>query len=193
MVVPILRPLLLVLAGAAVGALVTFGLLNRPAPVQESVAQFEHVPKTLKAREPSPQNQADTDRQPALTADTLDTSGAEEESSSRVQATLKAAKEHVPMKPIPKATMAFQANGLPVGVRPDAGQSDVYKRLPGIQPPLINRDGRDMGPEAIQMLMNRQEVPYPGNVPSASATPIPFPKTVEEANRQSEGYVSPTP
>lgn len=192
MVVPNLRPLLLVIAGAAVGSLVTYGLLIRPAVVSGDAAQLEHAPKTLKAPSATPQNQENADNLAALNAGTEETGGSGEETNSPIQASL-AARQHVPMQPVPKATMAFQANGLPVGVTPDAGQSDVYKRLPGIQPPLINRDGRDLGPEAIQMQMNRQEIPYPGVVPSSSATPIPFPKTVEEANRQSQGYVSPTP
>jgi hypothetical protein len=191
MVVPDLRPLLLVLAGAAVGALVTFGLLNRPAAVPANLAS-EQVPKTLKAPSASPEKQQSSDNLEAPSADTEETSGSGEETNPQLQAAL-AARGRVPMRPVPKATMAFQANGLPVGVTPDAGQSDAYKQLPGIQPPLINRDGRDMGPEAIQMLMNRQEVPYPGVVPSASATPIPFPKTLEEANRQSRDFVSPAP
>jgi hypothetical protein len=69
-----------------------------------------------------------------------------------------------------------------------------YKRLPGVQPPLIDLDGRDLGPEATQMLeTHNEEKPFPGGMPSESATPLPFPQSLEEANRQSEAYASPSP
>jgi hypothetical protein len=193
MVVSTLRPLLLLLAGAVVGSLITFGVfdLNRNATVQAGVGQSELVPpKTLRA--PSG-NEQDEDESGAATmnAETQGTSNPQETSDIQVKAALKIEQEKAPMRPIPKAKMVLQANGLPVGVTPDAGISDAYQRLPGIETPLINRDGRDMGPEAIQMLQNRQEVPFPGGIPSASATPMPFPRTVEEANRQAQGYASP--
>jgi hypothetical protein len=51
-----------------------------------------------------------------------------------------------------------------------------------------------MGEEAIQMMeTHREETPFPGGIPSASATPMPFPQTVEEINRQAGSYASPTP
>jgi hypothetical protein len=130
----------------------------------------------------------------SLLSDDEESSGAEG-INSQEQAAVDAAKEHVPIRPIPKPTMAFQANGLPVGVTPDAGvrNPEVYSRLPGVQAQLINRDGRDLGPEAIQMLQtHREETPFPGGIPSASATPMPFPDSVEEANRQSQGSASPS-
>jgi len=188
MVLSTLRPLLLLLAGAVVGSLITFGVfnLNRNAAVQAGVGQSELVPpNTLRAPSGNEQDEDEPDNAAAMNAETQGTS------DIQVKAALKIAQEKVPMRPIPKAKMVLQANGLPVGVTPDAGISDAYQRLPGIQPPLINRDGRDMGPEAIQMLENRQEVPFPGGIPSASATPMPFPRTVEEANRQAQGYASP--
>lgn len=188
MVVSTLRPILLLLAGAVVGSLITFGVLNlnRNPVVQASVAQSELLPpKTLRAPSGNEQDEDEPGNAATVNAET------EETSDSRVQAALKLAHEKVPMRPIPKATMVLQANGLPVGVTSDAGISEAYKQLPGVQPPLINRDGRDIGPEAIQMLENRQEVPFPGGIPSASATPMPFPRTVEEANRQAQGFASP--
>src|SRR5215469_10683222 len=98
------------------------------------------------------------------------------------------------MQPVPTPKMVLQANGLPVGVTPDAGipNPEVYKRLPGLQPPLINRDGRNMAQEAIQMMQNQEETPFPSGIPSASATPMPFPQSAEEANRQIQGNASPS-
>ena len=189
-----LRPLLLLLAGAVVGSLITFGVLNlnRNPVVQASVGQSGLLPpKMLRAPSGNEQDEDEPGNAATVNAETEETSDSQEISDSQVQAALKIAQQKVPMRPIPKATMVLQANGLPVGVTPDAGISEAYKQLPGVQPPLINRDGRDMGPEAIQMLENRQEVPFPGGIPSASATPMPFPRTVEEANRQAQGFASP--
>jgi hypothetical protein len=194
MVVSTLRPLLLLLAGAVVGSLVTFGVLNlnRNPAVQAGVGQSQLLPpRTLRAPSKNEQDEDETGVASTVNAETQETSNPQETSDSRIQAALKLAQQKVPMRPIPKATMVLQANGLPVGVTPDAGISDAYKQLPGVQAPLINRDGRDMGPEAIRMLENRQEVPFPGGIPSTSATPMPFPRTVEEANRQAQGYASP--
>jgi acetylornithine/succinyldiaminopimelate/putrescine aminotransferase len=74
--------------------------------------------------------------------------------------------------------------------------SNLSMRSAGVQPPLVNRDGRDLGPEAIQMLEahSQEELPFPGGLPSASATAMPIPQTIEEANRQvQQAYASPTP
>jgi hypothetical protein len=193
MQVSTLQPLLLVVAGAVAGSLITFGVLSRQISTRERLARSEPTPTTLRAVSPSAERE-EKKNQSLLSDDTEESPGAEG-TNSQVQAAVDAAKEHVPMRPIPKATMAFQANGLPVGVTPDAGvvNPEVSERLPGVQAPLINRDGRDIGPEAIQMLQtHREETPFPGGIPSASATPMPFPDSVEEANRQSQGYTSPS-
>lgn len=191
MVVSNLRPFLLVLAGAAVGSLVTFGLLQHQPG---NVTQSGEAPKTLRA--PSPASREENPgAEPLVSDETQEPS--EGAASLQQQAALEAAKQHVPVRPIPKPTMAFQANGLPVGLTPDAGVSEVYKRLPGVQPPLINRDGRDLGPEAIQRFEahTQEETPFPGGVPSASGTPLPFGLTAEEINRlmQQRASESPTP
>jgi hypothetical protein len=194
MVLSTLRPLLLLLAGAVVGSLITFGLLNlnRNAAVQANAAQAQPVPpKTLTAPSGNVQDEDEAGDAATVDAETQEAANLQKTSDSTVRTALKIAEEKVPMRPIPKAKMVLQPNGLPVGVTQDAGISEAYQQLPGIQPPLINRDGRDMGQEAIQMLQNRQEVPYPGGIPSASATSMPFPRTVEEANRQAQGYASP--
>jgi hypothetical protein len=196
MVVSTSRLLLLVLAGAAVGSLLTFGLLNRhKTPRNDDSVQVAQAPKTLRAtfaKTKGDDNPGDT---PEFAADKQDTSESEETLNPAVQARLEAANRHVPVRPLPTPKMVLQENGLPVGVTPDAGvgNPEVYNRLPGIQPPLINRDGRDMSQEALQMLATHQtETQFPGGVPSDSATPMPFPQNVEEANRQSQGYASPS-
>jgi hypothetical protein len=182
-----LRPLLLLSAGAAVGSLITFGILSQKPSVQTSRGFSEVPPKDLKAPSPArDESDNDSGKSPALVNDE-EPSDPEEPANLEAQALVQTLqKPHVPVRPVPTPKMVLQANGLPVGVTPDAGipNPEVYKRLPGLQPPLINRDGRDIGQEAIQMLQTRQEeTPFPGGIPSASATPIPFPQTLEDAQR----------
>lgn len=191
------RPLLLLLAGAVFGALITFGVLSQKPSVQTNGGFSEVAPKTLKAPSPAKdESDGDLGNSPAL-VNNEGPSDPEEPANLEAQAKLQTLqKQHVPVRPVPTPKMVLQANGLPVGVTPDAGKPDpdVYKRLPGLQPPLINRDGRDIGPEAVQMLQTHQEeTPFPGGIPSASARPIPFPLTVEEANRLQQGSASPSP
>jgi hypothetical protein len=191
-----LRPLLLLSAGAAVGSLITFGILSQKPSVQTNRGFSEVPPKDLKAPSPAKdESDNDSGKSPAL-VNNEEPSDPEEPANLEAQALVQTLqKPHVPVRPVPTPKMVLQANGLPVGVTPDAGipNPDVYKRLPGLQPPLINRDGRDMGQEAIQMLETHQEeTPFPGGIPSASATPMPFPQSVEEANRQMQGYASPS-
>jgi hypothetical protein len=198
-----LRPLLLLVGGAAVGSLVTFGLLRRTASIHEGSveSQISSTASTITPAQttsetskitPVPKEEAD-DNAPEETAANQAPADSEGSVDYRGLASLKTAQaRHVPIRPFPKPAMVFGSNGLPVGVTSDAGKSDVYARFPGLQPPLINRDGRDMGPEAIQMLETpREEVPFPGGTSSASASPLPFPQTAEEANRQVQGNSSP--
>jgi hypothetical protein len=109
-----------------------------------------------------------------------------------------------PIPPISSAAMAnrpkFQPNGLPIGVVKDAFNPEVYKKLPGVQPPIINYDGRDMSAEALSMMQtSREPMPMPGlapqqqqaqGQPGAPVQPRPFPKTIEEINA---GLNAPTP
>jgi len=102
-----------------------------------------------------------------------------------------------PVPPTPSAEVAnrpkFQPNGLPVGVVKNPYDPEVYKRLPGVRPPIINYDGRDMKAEALSMMQTpREPVPMPGltaqqQSPGAPAQPRPFPKTLEEANATLNG------
>jgi hypothetical protein len=191
-----LQPLLLLLAGAAVGSLVTFGVLSRKPSIQANNSVSEVPPKTLKEPSPAEEESSEDSGNTSALANNEESSDPEDPANLPAQAQLQALqKRHVPIRPVPTPKMVLQANGLPVGVTPEAGvpNPDVYKRLPGLQPPLINRDGRDIGQEAIQMLETHQEeTPFPGGIPSASATPMPFPQSVEEANRQLQGYASPS-
>jgi hypothetical protein len=191
-----LRPLVLLLAGAAFGSLITFGVLSQKPPVHANNGVSDVPPKTLKAPSPDKEEPGEDSGNTQALANNEEASDPEDPANLLAQAQLQVLqKQHVPIRPVPTPKMVLQANGLPVGVTPDAGipNPEVYKRLPGLQPPLINRDGRDMGQEAIQMLETHQEeTPFPGGIPSASATPMPFPQSVEEANRQMQGYASPS-
>jgi hypothetical protein len=92
-----------------------------------------------------------------------------------------------PALPIVSGPMAnqpkFQPNGLPLGMVKDPYNPEVYKKLPGVQPPLINENGRDMRAEALSMMQApHQPVPMPGSAPQQQLQLLPFPKTLEEAN-----------
>ena len=189
-----LRPLLLLLAGAAFGALITFGVLSQKPSVQANSSVSEVPPKTLKAPSPANEEPGEEDGNTPVLTSNEEASDSEDPVNLPAQAQQALQKQHVPMQPVPTPKMVLQANGLPVGVTPDAGipNPEVYKRLPGLQPPLINRDGRNMAQEAIQMMQNQEETPFPGGIPSASATPMPFPQSAEEANRQIQGNASPS-
>jgi len=189
-----LRPLLLLLAGAAFGALITFGVLSQKPSVQANSSVSEVPPKTLKAPSPANEEPVEEDGNTPVLTSNEEASDSEDPVNLPAQAQQALQKQHVPMQPVPTPKMVLQANGLPVGVTPDAGipNPEVYKRLPGLQPPLINRDGRNMAQEAIQMMQNQEETPFPGGIPSASATPMPFPQSAEEANRQIQGNASPS-
>ena len=187
------RPLLLMLAGAAVGALLTFGIMSQRTPNQTSAMKPNVPPRTLAAPSPTAGEQTVAE----APGEALDPGNgiSEDAIDPKALEAVKLGQNKVPMRPVPTPKMVLQPNGLPVGVTKDAGivNPEVYKRLPGVQPPLINRDGRDLGPEALQMLQNlREEKPFPGGIPSASATPMPFPRTVEEINRQLGSYPSPS-
>lgn len=67
-----------------------------------------------------------------------------------------------------------QLNGLPFGVTQSAlnYNKKLYNKYPGLQPPLINTDGRNLGPEAIQRLQGPiTMLANPGGTPLSPATP----------------------
>jgi hypothetical protein len=77
----------------------------------------------------------------------------------------------------PSPSPEAQPNGLPNGVTQDAlnYNKELYKKYPGMQPPVINTDGRNLGPEATQRIQGPPTMlPNPGGTPLASTTPAPF-------------------
>jgi hypothetical protein len=137
---------------------------------------------------------------PALTLQRVDPSPAQKQNSEAPEPseTISPSAETANDQPTasPSASAAetvLQSNGLPLGVRPNTTNMELYKRLPGAQPPLINYDGRDLGPEALQMIQSpRPTLAFPGVNPNASVTPMPFPETAAEANQQSKAYALPS-
>jgi hypothetical protein len=177
-----------------VGCLLTFGIMSQRPPNQTSALEPNVPPRTLAALSPTPREQTVAEAPRVQVIDPGD-DNSEEAIDPKVLGNVKLGQNKVPMRPVPTPKMVLQPNGLPVGVTKDAGIPDpeVYERLPGVQPPLINRDGRDLGPEALQIMQNvQEEKPFPGGIPSALATPMPFPQTVEEINRQLGSYPSPS-
>jgi hypothetical protein len=70
-----------------------------------------------------------------------------------------------------------QQNGLPLGVTQDAlnYNRELYRKYPGLKPPLINSDGRDLGPEArVQMQAPPTMLPTPTPSPGVSVSPFPL-------------------
>ena len=191
MLLSYLRPLLLVVAGAAVGGLVAWGLLSRSPQSRTTTAQATPAvyPQATPAVYPQttpPEFQTESEPEllrPANVAGTPET----------LEPPADIAAQPMPMPSLAPARPPLQSNGLPLGVSPDAVNMDIYKRLPGVQPPVINQDGRDLGPEAIQMLQtNRPEVPFPGMNPNGPVTPLALPKTPMEAFRQMQQNAVPS-
>jgi hypothetical protein len=90
----------------------------------------------------------------------------------------------------PRVQQHQQTGMLPLGVSPNAVNPEIYKKL-GLPTPIINRDGRDLGPEALSILNTpREPVPMPG-LSDQNRKEMPFPKTVEEANGQATASPSP--
>jgi hypothetical protein len=52
---------------------------------------------------------------------------------------------------------------------------NVYQNLPGIQPPTLDLDGRDLSGEALAMLNTPQPPTLLPGMPAGSVTPQPFP------------------
>jgi hypothetical protein len=161
------------------GGLVAWGLMNRGQQARSAVA--EATPALTDQRVVTPPAQRENN-------EALD-------SSETVSPLAETANTQPSASPAPSAkTTVTQSNGLPLGVKPNTTNMEIYKRLPGAQPPLINYDGRNLGPEAIQMLESpRETLPFPGANPNVSVTPMPFPQTPEEANEQAKVFALPSP
>ena len=181
MVVSNVRPFLLFVAGAGAGALIVWGIESRN---QANPERGTPIAAISTAHGGGSQIGADDSDDSAL-ANASGTPNPGPVNRMAIPKTLKAEPSRL------------QANGLPLGVVPNAVNMDVYKRLPGIQPPVVNYDGRDMSQEAEKAFnTTREPTVFPGTerfvAPGASVTPMPFPKTVEEAN-QGAGNYSPSP
>ena len=166
------RPLVLVAGGVAIGVIVGWGVFSR-------IPQAQTIQAAPATRLPHEQ-----------LATTVPGS---EDRSDRVTTQEATQLEPQAMQPEPQPaakTAPQQANGLPLlpsGVTADAaGDQEVYKRLPGVPQPTINRDGRDMTAEVMSMMQVRHEPqPFPGtaNSQQAPSAPLPFPQTPDEMNR----------
>jgi len=172
-----LRPLLLLLAGAVAALLIQWGISNR-SQTSGVVVPASTPALTLQQVEPVPTpNQSNETPVPSETV---------------LRAFQKARQLAIEPTASPPPT-SMQPDGLPLGVRRDAVNLELYKRL-GIPPPLIDYDGRDIGQEATQMIqIHRDPMPFPGVNPNASVTPMPFPQSVEEGNEQAKAYALPSP
>jgi hypothetical protein len=72
---------------------------------------------------------------------------------------------------------APQVSGLPLGVTKDAltYNKELYQKYPGLKPPLVNTDGRDLGPEARQQIQAPPTMlPNPTPSPGVSVSPFPL-------------------
>jgi hypothetical protein len=174
-----LRPLLLVTAGAVVGGLIAWGIMNRSEQARSAAPEATPALTDQRVVTPPAQKQDSEALEPSET----------------VSPSAETANAQPTASPAPSAnTTVAESNGLPLGVKPNTTNMEIYKRLPGAQPPLIDYDGRNLGPEAIQMLESpRETLPFPGANPNVSITPMPFPQTAEEANQQAKIFALPSP
>ena len=164
------RTVLSLVAAFLVGVLVTWGLFERfsTKPAEASVSTTSPAPQVAASTSPTPPAESFV--------------------------------AEVKPSPTPSvsASPESQENGFPSGVTQSAlnYNKELYKKYPGLQPPVINTDGRDLGQEALQRMQGPPTVlTNPGGVPLAPATPasspaqrslaLPFPLL--------NGSASPTP
>jgi hypothetical protein len=140
-----LRPVLNVAAGLVVGFLVAWGLFERLSTKSGGASV---LPAPVSSAASSPQ------LAPSSSPRRADEDVVTEANPSAT------------VSPSPSAT--GQQNGLPLGVTRGAlnYNKELYQKYPGLKPPLINTDGRDLGPEA-----RRQFEGPPNMLPNVSASP----------------------
>jgi hypothetical protein len=87
----------------------------------------------------------------------------------------------VEARPSPSSTNSpgGQVNGLPAGVTREAlnYNKELYQKYPGLQPPHINTDGRDLSQEAIKSIQGSPTLltnPGPSSVNAFTPAPIPL-------------------
>ena len=64
---------------------------------------------------------------------------------------------------------------LPPGLDPSKVNLTVYQNLPGIQPPTLDLDGRDLSGEGLAMINTPQPAGVLPGMPTGSVTPQAFP------------------
>jgi hypothetical protein len=148
-----LRPILTLGAGIVIGLLIAWGVFGRNS-----------------IRSPNtPVMSATTPNQSVLQAGASST-------PASIQQTLT-----LEAKPSASASSssspAPQVNGPPLGVTQDAlnYNKELYNKYPGLKPPLVNTDGRDLGPEARQQMQAPPTMlPTPTPGPGVSVSPFPL-------------------
>ncbi|MBV8280383.1 MAG: hypothetical protein JO170_34685 [Verrucomicrobia bacterium] len=70
---------------------------------------------------------------------------------------------------------ASPTGSLPSGLDPSKVNLSVYQNLPGIQPPTLDLDGRDLSGEALSMINTVRSASLLPGMPTGSLTPQPFP------------------
>jgi hypothetical protein len=175
MIADSLRPILFAAAGLVVGFLVAWGLFERLSTKSAGASVL-----------------------PAATSSTVSSPGARGRAPSQVEAgaSRSSTEENVATEANPSATVSpspsavVQQNGLPLGVIQGAlnYNKELYQKYPGLNPPQINTDGRDLGAGATQQM---REPPTMLPTPSPGVSVSPFPLVFH--NRPAVNLSSPLP
>jgi hypothetical protein len=64
---------------------------------------------------------------------------------------------------------------IPIGLDPSKINLAIYNNLPGIQPPTLDLDGRDLSAEGVSMLTAAKPAIMMPGMPILATTPQPFP------------------
>jgi hypothetical protein len=169
MITDSLRPILFVAAGMVVGFLVAWGLFERLSS-KSAGASVLPAPTSLTAS--SQQLTSKASRSP-----TEENVATETNPSEMVS---------------PSASPVVQGNELPLGVTQDSlnYNKELYQKYPGLNPPQINTDGRDLAPEASQQ-MQAPPILLSNPTPSPEVSASPFPLVLP--NRPSAQSALPLP
>lgn len=164
-----LRPFINLIAGLVIGFLVAWGLIERFSAKPSSVPVLPEAASTPL----SPQIVVTATPKPA-DGNVIAEVGASASASAS-----------------PLATNG-QQDGLPLGVSREAlnYNKELYQRYPGLKPPLINTDGRDLGPEATQQL---RAPPTMLLTPTPGASVRPFPLVTPNTQWDQPASPLPTP
>lgn|ERR1700722_19883071 len=142
-----LRPILTLGAGIVIGLLIAWGVFGR------SSIGSANTP-VVSAATPNQSGASTTAIEQTLTLEATPSASASSSSS-----------------------LSPQPTGVPLGVSKDAlnYNKELYQKYPGLKPPLVNTDGRDLGPEARQQLQAPPTMlPTPTPGPGVSVSPLPL-------------------